>query len=112
MVSQGAFYDGEHIDVTTKDHRQSVTTNRILDLIKRSEYRCALTGRRLEPKDASLDHIVPVSKGGAHVMSNLQIVHKQINQAKGTMTGSEFVAMCREVVAYADLKACNAVPQL
>ena len=34
-----------------------------------------------------------------HEASNLQVVHCEVNAAKGTMTAEEFIAMCREVAA-------------
>ena len=71
-------------------------------LLESQSYRCALTGRPLQPEDASLDHIVPVSRGGLHLLENVQVLHTAANRAKGTLTTAEFVALCREVVAWAD----------
>lgn len=79
-----------------------VTTPRLFALLERQEYCCALTGRELTPETASLDHVMPVSRGGAHSMANLQVLHTDVNQSKRTMTQREFIDMCREVVAYAD----------
>lgn len=63
-----------------------------------------MSGRELTPETASIDHCTPMSKGGKHLMSNIQILHRDINQAKSTMSMDEFVSMCREVVAVADSK--------
>ncbi len=35
-----------------------------------------------DPRSQSLDHIVPISKGGAHVRENCQIAHLECNVAK------------------------------
>jgi hypothetical protein len=72
----------------------------LLGLIENQGYRCAMTGRQLTPETASLDHKVPLSRGGVHAIENIWIVHDDVNRAKGTMTAEEFVALCREVVSY------------
>jgi hypothetical protein len=60
---------------------------------------CAVTGEKLIPgHNASLDHIVPVSKGGTSTRENLRWVLLEINRAKSNMTHEEFVAMCFKVV--------------
>ena len=76
---------------------ESITAKKVMQLVERQRYRCALTGRELTPSTASLDHKMPLSRVGQHSMSNLWIVHREINAAKGTMTIDEFIALCREV---------------
>lgn len=62
--------------------------------------RCALTGESLVPgTNASIDHIVPRSRGGRNEPSNLRWVALNANFAKRAMLDVEFVAMCRRVVA-------------
>ena len=80
----------------------SVSVKAVLDLIERQNFRCALTGRTLEPQTASLDHIIPLTQNGQHVIENTQVLHKDVNRAKGTLTNDVFLALCREVVAWAD----------
>lgn len=74
----------------------------VFSLLEWQEYRCALTGRKLTPVTASLDHILPVSRNGPHTIDNAQIVLKEVNRAKGTLTNEEFIAICRAVVRHAD----------
>jgi 5-methylcytosine-specific restriction endonuclease McrA len=88
-------------------HRQSparptgpVTKANVLRLLDWQQYRCALTGRVLTPETASLDHIVPVRSGGEHQIENTQVLHRDVNRAKTTMTCDEFVQLCREVVEH------------
>ena len=80
--------------------RKTVTAKMILQLIESQEYLCALSGRRLTPETASIDHIVPMSRGGDHDISNLWVVDHHVNSAKGTMTVEEFVSLCRDVTAH------------
>jgi len=74
----------------------------VLQLLEWQDYRCALTGRRLTPETASLEHVVPVRDGGEHVMQNVQVLHKDINRAKATLAHRQFIDLCREVVEYAE----------
>jgi len=77
------------------------------ELWKEQEGRCAVTGAVLTPGvDASLDHIVPISKGGLHTKSNLRWVLYTINIAKADLSHEEFVELCRAVVR----AQCRTVP--
>jgi hypothetical protein len=60
------------------------------DIFKRDEWTCQLCGdgidRRVkwpDPWSASIDHVVPVSMGGADVVSNVQAAHLRCNVVKG-----------------------------
>ena len=63
------------------------------------DFKCALTGRQLTPDNTQGDHKQPVSKGGGADMENLQLVHVDVNQAKGAMDQGDFVKLCCEVAA-------------
>lgn len=89
--------------------KRTVTAKMIMDLIEKQNFRCALSNRILTPETASLDHIVPISRGGDHDLSNLWVIEHLINSAKGTMTVDEFVAMCRDVATCRDI-AINEEP--
>jgi len=78
--------------------RGPVSTENVLRLLEQQRYRCALTGRDLSPEEAALDHIIPIRCDGEHVIENTQVLHKDVNRAKGSLTNEEFVGMCREVV--------------
>ena len=63
-------------------------------LWERQEGRCALCGRGMHslnrrksraqhPNDPTIDHIVPVSKGGDGRRDNLQLAHRKCNMARG-----------------------------
>lgn len=61
--------------------------------------KCGLTGRIIDiTKDKySLDHIIPVSRGGSNELSNMSFTIPEANFAKNNMTNEEFVALCKEV---------------
>ncbi len=76
-------------------------------LFERQEGRCALTGvqifirgtRRSNQLDtASLDHIVPASKGGTSDISNLQWTSWLVNRSKTNLNTEEFLGLCTMVV--------------
>jgi len=61
--------------------------------------KCAVTGMLLIPGvSASLDHIIPLSKGGTSTKENMRWVLLEINRAKADMTHQQFVDMCLTVV--------------
>ena len=71
-----------HPEVSPAEHPSgAVTAANILRLLECQNYRCALTGRRLTPEVASLDHVVPVADGGEHRIENSQVLHKDVNRA-------------------------------
>lgn len=57
---------------------------RLTDLIyQRDAGRCHLCGRLVRRADASVDHVIPSSKGGPSTMNNLKLAHRSCNFAKG-----------------------------
>ena len=56
-----------------------------------------MSGAKLNPDMFSLDHIVPLARGGSHDASNIQFVHPVINAMKGTLSVQEFVGWCKLV---------------
>lgn len=69
----------------------------IAKLIKRDEGICKICGEKVDTKDytidsnrnfivgeryPSIDHIIPVSKGGTHTWNNVQLAHHQCNSIK------------------------------
>ena len=52
---------------------------------------CFVCGRHVEARVATLEHIVPLSKGGTDEMENLSISHHRCNQARGAAAGSASV---------------------
>ena len=86
---------------------QRITVSGLRLKLESQAFKCALTGRKLIPDTASVGHVLPLSRGGANSIDNVQIVDCNVNRAKGTMTTDEFIAMCREVVEYAERRDCQ-----
>jgi 5-methylcytosine-specific restriction endonuclease McrA len=84
------------------DRSDRTGVKELLGILSAQDYRCALSGHPLTPANASADHIVPLCRGGTHAPDNAQIVTREINRAKGTMTNEEFINLCRLVVEHAE----------
>jgi 5-methylcytosine-specific restriction endonuclease McrA len=63
---------------------------------------CYLCGDPITWGIAALDHRVPTSRGGGHALVNLAWACRRCNQAKGTMTPDEFVALASKVASIAN----------
>jgi 5-methylcytosine-specific restriction endonuclease McrA len=61
---------------------------------------CALTGMPLAIGDnASIDHILPTSRGGTNDLDNLRFVLRVANTMKSDRTDDELVKMCEAMLA-------------
>lgn len=63
---------------------------------------CYLTGEKINLNDHnySLDHIIPVSKGGDNSFNNMGITTKLVNRMKSDMTPNELIKMCKKILIY------------
>ena len=59
------------------------STITLAKVFRQSHGTCSLCGEWVKPRHASIDHIVPVSKGGTHTWNNVQLVHLVCNLRKG-----------------------------
>ncbi len=50
---------------------------------------CQYTGRRLTPGEGSIDHVMPVSRGGRSTWENCVLAHKTVNHRKADRTPDE-----------------------
>lgn len=60
-----------------------------LNLARRQGYTCAYTGRKIDNKTVSVDHVVPRSRGGGNNWGNLVAAHREINNKKANRTPEE-----------------------
>ncbi|MFH9574193.1 HNH endonuclease [Streptomyces sp. NPDC017454] len=71
-----------------------------LDVHTRDRWSCQLCGSSIDqtiawphPKSPSIDHIIPLSRGGAHALSNVQSAHLGCNSSKGDRDMEDVVAL-------------------
>lgn len=59
------------------------------NIFKRDKYTCGYTGRKLQKHELSVDHIMPVSRGGKNTWDNLITCAKEVNTFKDNRTPQE-----------------------
>ncbi len=82
-------YNTRHLD-NTRRRRVAKYNNGEVDIgitmekiYIRDEFMCGICGNFCSLDHASLDHIIPVSKGGTHTWDNVQLAHGSCNVQKG-----------------------------
>lgn len=53
------------------------------DIFNRDGWRCHICSRHVARKDASIDHLIPISKGGSDAPANVRIAHLSCNISRG-----------------------------
>jgi 5-methylcytosine-specific restriction endonuclease McrA len=61
--------------------------------LTRGEYICYYSGEVLSLDDLTIDHKIPIKRGGTHELSNLCIASNKMNSAKGALTSDEFIEL-------------------
>lgn len=51
---------------------------------------CAICGKQMSKDETTIDHIIPLSKGGADIIQNMQLACLACNNAKGDNLPSDF----------------------
>lgn len=59
------------------------------NLLIRDNFRCQYTGKKLNIREATIDHIIPQSRGGVHSWENVAICSFEINSKKANRTPEE-----------------------
>lgn len=71
-----------------------------LEVLKRDNWKCGICGQRIpkhakypDPRSASVDHVVPLNKGGLHEMKNVQASHLICNALKADRGSGDQLAL-------------------
>ena len=78
--------------IVLKHYNQIPTYNLRLtkkNLFIRDKFTCQYTGKNISHKEADIDHVIPRSKGGRTVWSNLVVCDKTVNRKKADRTPEE-----------------------
>lgn len=67
-----------------------------LQLLFKYGNRCAICGKKIRSlDDLTVDHIVPLAKGGKHQIENCQLAHKKCNERKNDSMPDAYERMLR-----------------
>ena len=59
--------------------------------------KCAICGKPIKFKEMTVDHKIPLSKGGTNDLSNLQLAHLMCNRAKSDLMNDEFMKLVNRI---------------
>jgi 5-methylcytosine-specific restriction endonuclease McrA len=62
----------------------------IRTLVRRDGSACFSCGRDLLPREMTIDHKIPLSRGGSDSIENMEIACEPCNREKGCMTAEEW----------------------
>lgn len=109
--------NGNKFEETKKQERKIMNDDIRYNVLKRDNYSCQICGATA--KDGAklhVDHIIPVSKGGKTVMSNLQTLCEQCNIGKSNKTDDDICPKCGGILVkrkgkYGEFIGCSNYPQ-
>lgn len=73
--------------------------NDLIEMYISQNKQCAYCGCILNKTNLGVEHILPLSRGGKHVLDNICLSCKDCNNLKGTRTGGEFLTFLKAYTA-------------
>ena len=95
--------DGHQKEPSTlivKTPRRNFTERERRDIYIRDKGTCGICGRFVPPDCFTIDHIIPISKGGTYDYDNLQCCCKKCNQLKDDALPDDFFKVIMDVVDF------------
>lgn len=87
-------------DINGKIKRKIYSQDTRKIIYNRAGGRCELCGRKLLLEDATLDHVIPLSKGGIDDVENLACVCFEDNQFKNNILPEDFLERITKIFMY------------
>lgn len=87
------FFSAEGFTETEDLRRQtrSIPRDLIIRIVRRDDSTCQVCSKKLLDKDIEIDHIIPLSRGGATIESNLRILCFDCNRKKKQKIPKDFL---------------------
>lgn len=60
------------------------------EIYRRDKGRCVFCNKRLSKKECTIDHDIPVTRGGRNILKNILVSCSWCNQDKGVLTKEEY----------------------
>ena len=77
--------------------RRTIHKNKRNRIIAKSGNICAICGRPILNNECTIDHIVPITRGGTYDDNNLQVAHKDCNLMKANLKEKKFYSLVNDV---------------
>ena len=90
----------EQSTLIAKTPRRNFTERERRDIYIRDKGICGICGRFIPPDCFTIDHIIPISKGGTYDYDNLQCCCKKCNQLKDDALPDDFFKVILDVVDF------------
>lgn len=87
--------------------RKSFTQSERGAIYDKNHGRCAICGKYVPFADFTVDHIIPISKGGTNDMNNLQCACKTCNLIKQDILPDDLMDKLSEIIIYQTKKTGN-----
>ena len=88
------------LDRVNKSKRRKFNPDERKIIYAKSKGRCTLCGRFMNFDDFTVDHIVPLSKGGSNNINNLQATCRVCNNIKQDILPQDFIYKISEIFLY------------
>jgi hypothetical protein len=95
-----AWYNAFHKSAITREYCWDIEIEDIAALYEIQRGRCALTGWPVSWSSVGWDHTASIDRidnNLGYTLANIQLVHKDVNMARGTMGVEDFIEMCQAV---------------
>lgn len=88
--------------INKRDRKDYFSLNDLMSILKKQNYKCAITGQEFElkkgsPKLPSIDRINPKKNGGTYELENIQLIWHSINMFK-SVWDMEFLIECSKII--------------
>lgn len=100
QAQEDKIYNTVKRNINGKIKRKAYSQSTRKIIYNRAGGRCELCGRKLLLEDATLDHVIPLSKGGIDDVNNLACVCFEDNQFKNNILPDDFMERITKIFMY------------
>lgn len=81
-------------------HRHSVPNSLRRNAYNKQNGKCAMCGQKIQYINATVDHVIPISKGGKNSVDNMEVMCYVCNQMKRDQFKDDFLEHIRKIYEY------------